>query len=247
MLAVILVYAGFVAALTGIVAIIRPIKILRLGTRVRGAALLAGGAVLTLIGMALPASEVKTAASRSRLDELVPNYQFYERHSIRIQAPPDQVYRAVRQVTAGEITFFRALTWVRRFGRRGPESILNAPERMPLLEVATRSGFISLADDPHREIVIGTIVIAPRAATARPQSTEAFRRMTEPGYAKAAMNFLIAPNDSTSTLLTTETRVYAADARTQRRFARYWRVIYPGSALIRRSWLRAVRRRVEKT
>src|SRR5205085_12342948 len=27
----------------------------------------------------------------------------------------------------GEITLFRALTWIRRFGRAGPEGILNAP------------------------------------------------------------------------------------------------------------------------
>jgi hypothetical protein len=47
------------------------------------------------------------------------------------------------------------------------------------------------------------------------------------------------------TRLTTETRVYATDASSRRRFAGYWRVIYPGSALIRRMWLRAVRERAE--
>ncbi len=30
------------------------------------------------------------------------------------------------------------------------------------------------------------------------------------------------------------------------RFAIYWRVIYPGSALIRRMWLDAIRRRAER-
>ncbi len=46
-------------------------------------------------------------------------------------------------------------------------------------------------------------------------------------------------------LVTAETRVYATDASARRRFARYWRVIYPGSALIRRRWLRAMKRRAE--
>ncbi len=45
--------------------------------------------------------------------------------------------------------------------------------------------------------------------------------------------------------LTTETRVFATDSRARRRFAVYWRVIYPGSALIRRSWLDAIKRRAE--
>jgi len=47
-------------------------------------------------------------------------------------------------------------------------------------------------------------------------------------------------------LLSTETRVYANDAASRRRFAVYWRLIYPGSALIRRMWLRAIARRAER-
>ena len=43
--------------------------------------------------------------------------------------------------------------------------------------------------------------------------------------------------------LSTATRVFANSAAARRRFARYWRIIYPGSALIRRMWLRAVERR----
>ena len=57
------------------------------------------------------------------------------------------------------------------------------------------------------------------------------------------MNFRIEPNGQGGSLLTTETRVFAADPASRRRFARYWSVIYPGSALIRREWLRAVAKR----
>jgi hypothetical protein len=38
--------------------------------------------------------------------------------------------------------------------------------------------------------------------------------------------------------------VFASDASARRRFAIYWRLIYPGSALIRRMWLRAIEKRV---
>jgi hypothetical protein len=37
--------------------------------------------------------------------------------------------------------------------------------------------------------------------------------------------------------LVTQTRVAASDASAERRFAAYWRLIYPGSAFIRRMWL----------
>jgi hypothetical protein len=43
--------------------------------------------------------------------------------------------------------------------------------------------------------------------------------------------------------LTTETRVRCTDERSRRAFARYWYVIRPFSGLVRRSWLRAARRR----
>src|SRR5262249_31840040 len=48
------------------------------------------------------------------------------------------------------------------------------------------------------------------------------------------------------TVFRTEPRVYATDSATRRAFARYWRVIYLGSSLIRRMWLRAVRKRAER-
>jgi hypothetical protein len=66
------------------------------------------------------------------------------------------------------------------------------------------------------------------------------------GYAKAVMNFYLAVRaDNTGVILTTETRILASDPATRRKFARYWRVIFPGSALIRRMWLRAIKRRAE--
>ena len=61
----------------------------------------------------------------------------------------------------------------------------------------------------------------------------------------AAMNFHIAPAGDGDSELTTETRVFAIDPQATLAFAAYWRVIYPGSALIRVMWLRAIRLRAE--
>ncbi|HEU4746901.1 MAG TPA: hypothetical protein VFS56_00260 [Gemmatimonadaceae bacterium] len=57
------------------------------------------------------------------------------------------------------------------------------------------------------------------------------------------MNFVVLPNESGGSVVSTETRVFGSSPEAQRAFARYWRVIYPGSALIRRMWLRAIKRR----
>jgi hypothetical protein len=59
------------------------------------------------------------------------------------------------------------------------------------------------------------------------------------------MNFLVEPLDGDACRVTTETRVIATDARARRAFRAYWTLVHPGSAFIRRMWLRALRRRAE--
>ena len=180
------------------------------------------------------------------LDRVTPSYQFHEVHRTTVRATSDRAYRAIKEVTASEILLFRELTWLRRFGRRGPESILNAPERRPLLDVATRTSFITLVDSP-REIVVGTVVIAPpHAPRARPISGEQFAALAaQGGYALATMNFVVTPRADGTCAVSTETRVFATDESARRRFAAYWRLINLGSAFIRLMWLRAIKRRAE--
>jgi hypothetical protein len=178
------------------------------------------------------------------LDEFSPGYDFNEVHRIRIRAPRGRIYRSIKEVTAGEIALFRALTWIRRFGRPGPESILNPPSHEPILRVATRTGFLLLADDPERELAVGIVVIAPDGVR-RPATAQQFKELEASGVAKAVMNFRIEQAGDGAWLVSTETRVHATDASARRRFARYWALIRPGSGLIRRMWLRAIKRRAE--
>ena len=110
-----------------------------------------------------------------------------------------------------------------------------------------RTGFLLLAEESDRELVIGAVVAAPPGWRLRDRPTpEAFPAFRQPNFALAAMNFRLEDAGGGETLLTTETRVFATDAAARRRFAPYWRTIYPGSALIRVMWLRAIVRRAEK-
>ena len=199
---------------------------------------------IAIAWLASPISERRVARAETRLDELMPVWQFGEYHSIEVAAPPARAYEAMRAVTADEIRLFRTLTWIRRGGRQLPESILNAGKDKPLIDVATQSGFVTLAEDPSRELVIGTVVKRPAGARVA-LDRAAFTTRLPPGYALAAMNFRVTPNSSGGSTVSTETRVYANSDAAARSFARYWRVIYPGSALIRRMWLRAIQERAE--
>ncbi|HKO56941.1 MAG TPA: hypothetical protein VJ276_13785 [Thermoanaerobaculia bacterium] len=216
------VYSGLVLTFLGL------LMLLRRRTRRRALAMIAAGLLLIIIGFLLPAPLRRVTRAATRLDAVIPAWQFREVHELRIAAPPERVYDAILRVRADEITLFRTLTWIRRCGRDLPEGILNAGNRASLIDVALRGGFTRLADDPPRELVIGTAVIG---------------RPHQPDSAFAAMNFLVLPDGAGGSLVTTETRVFANSDQARRRFSWYWRVIYPGSALIRRMWLRAIERR----
>jgi hypothetical protein len=242
----ILVYAGLIAAFLGFLSLLWPLRFLRIRSRTRGAIVFVSGIAAVLIAFNLPARETRVPTVESQLDRFMPAYQFHEFHSIRVHASREKVFQAIKEVRANEIFLFRTLTWIRRFGRPGPESLLNAPQEKPILDVALRSGFILLTEEPGREIVLGAVVAAPPGWRLRDRpAPDAFRAFRTPGFALAAMNFRLDDAGAGETLLTTETRVYATDASARRRFAPYWRTIYPGSALIRVMWLRAVRRRAE--
>jgi len=239
------VYSGLIVALVGLVLLVLFVKSGSIG-RGQAAIVMAGGVLIAAAGLALPAPESRVGRAESRLDEVVPVWQFRERHAIRIAASPERVFDALRRVRADEIFLFRTLTWIRRGGRPQPRSILDAAGRESLIDVATQSTFAFLADDPPRELVIGTVIRAPSGWRGKP-TTELFRSPPSSGFTLAAMNFLVLPDASGGSLLTTETRVFANAPAARRRFAAYWRVIYPGSALIRRMWLRAVERRATTT
>ena len=152
----------------------------------------------------------------------------------------------MKATTASEIRLFQTFTWLRRFGQALPEGVLNAPDRLPILEVATLGGFVLLVDDPPRELVVGAVVVAPASARGKgPLTPELYRTIHAPGFVKAAMNFRIEP-DGSGSRITTETRVAGTDAAAIGRFTPYWRTILPGSWILRVTWLEAIARRAER-
>jgi hypothetical protein len=216
MLLSLLLYIGLIAAIAGAIAM------LWRRTRRRAVAVALAGVVCVVIALIWPAAEERVVAAHSKLDAIMPRWQFVERHEIRIDAPPERIYSSIRNVTASEIRFFQLLTSIRCMGRcREKESILHAPADKPVLDVALGSGFRMLAADAPREVVIGSRVA--------------------PGTF-AVMNFRVERDG----LLTTETRVFSRTDGARRKFAIYWRFIRPGSGIIRRSWLEAIKRRAER-
>ena len=243
MLASLVLYGFGALALLGGMSMLRPIRLL--GIRNRWWALLAGLAGV-FYGLNRPALANYVTTAASGLDEFMPIYQFSETYSIPVHASPARVYDAVFKVSADEIPFYRTLVWIRRGMTGGQESVLNPPDGVPLITVARRTSFVKLAETPGREFVMGTVVIAPPGVRlALGADPDSFKTLDQEGFAKAAMSFTVEPLDRGWTRLRTETRVFATDPDSRDRFARYWRVITPGSALTRHMWLRAIKVRAE--
>lgn len=236
------VYAGFLLAAVGVVLTVRPIRRLGVTTRWGGLVVVGAGVLVAGVGLILPASESRVTRVETRLDEFAPVWQFREFHTIRVAAPPSRVFEAIKRVRADEIGLFRTLMWIRRGGQPLPRSILNAGDRESLIDVATKSSFVWLADEVPRELVIGTIIRAP-PGTRGAVTPQVWQEDLAPGFTLATMNFVVTADGPNRSLVSTETRVLANSPSARRRFAAYWRIIYPGSAIIRRMWLRAIERR----
>jgi hypothetical protein len=183
------------------------------------------GASLIALAVLWPAGNHTATAATTHLDQVMPAWQFRERHVTHVAAPPQRVYDSIAPVTAKEILLFKTLIAIRRLGRPAPVGIMNAPEDEPLLHLATRTSFRYVAVEPPKELVVETIIVRPRMVM-------------------ATMNFLVTPDGHGGSFLSTETRVDAIPS-VRRQFAVYWRLIRPGSGIIRVMWLRAIRKRAE--
>lgn len=187
------------------------------------------------------------------LDRFLPHYHVNEVHGITMRASPERVYRALSEVSLADMPLARALFGVRSLpallmGRSFRSSVRRQPlDGETFVEQAIRGGFVRLADVPGRELVLGTIGRFWQASGGvyRVASAQEFIDADPPGYAKAAINFFIYERNGL-TKLRTETRILIPDPRARHTFSMYWLVVQPGSALIRRIWLGAVKIRAEK-
>ena len=241
----VLVYSGIVAFLGGVVSALAPPRWFGFSRRFQ--APLAGafvGAVLFVAGWYWPVGAFDTPSPATRLDAFMPDYNFRERHEILIQAPPDRVRAALDRVAWADIGVMETLGRVRAVAMGGSARGGLSPTPIVDSVKSPRSGFF-LLDDTPREFVFGLAGQPWNNAAVRLTAAE-FRTWGKPGSIKVAANFLIEGAGNDRSRVVTETRIVACDAGSGKKMAQYWALIYPGSGMVRRSLLEAVRVRAEK-
>ncbi|MCI0690808.1 hypothetical protein L0337_02250 [candidate division KSB1 bacterium] len=241
------IYTGLAFSLIGVVLIIKPMQVLKIKSRRTGAAILLFGLFLGIVAALWPVEIHYAEASQMRLDEFMPTFHFNEVHAISIQAPPEQIFEAIKAVTPNEIRFLHLFFWIRSLPTRlrGGCSSPMLTATGPLLDEMVRSGFLLLAEETNRETVLGTIMQFTDKTLPELNDSLEFLMFDQASYVKATINFCVQEKSDGWCNVKTETRVFATDPTTLKKVAAYWRMVYPGSALLRKTFLSAVKKRVE--
>lgn len=182
------------------------------------------------------------------IDDALPVFDEVERHAVDVVASPARVYLAVRRLDLSASVMVRTLFLLRGlpalFTRRSP----SGPELSRSLDLdgLLASGFVLLAERLDVEIVLGLVgrFWTPTGGVRRVTRAE-FAAFDEPGYAKVAWNFALAPRAGGGVRLSTETRIRCLDDGSRRRFRRYWLFVRPFSGLVRHLMLGAIKRAAE--
>jgi hypothetical protein len=184
--------------------------------------------------------------AQRQIDNFLPSFHFQEHHSIHAPVPAHLAYLAAKSLRADEPS--RVMHWF--FALRSiPSRLGGTPTPAPMLaeksflEQMQTNGFL-LLQDCEAEIVLGMIGqfwrLSPKIFPMA--SVQQFVSFNEPNVGKVVAN-LCFTNQPNGCLIETETRVYTPDSKTRRYFGLYWIIIRLGSGLIRRMWLRAIRKK----
>lgn len=189
------------------------------------------------------------------LDDMMPRFDVVERHTTLVRAAPEAVFAAIRTADLASGRLARLLLVL-----RGVPAAILAPGagfdelkrrwqrtdgRITRLVDFERQRFRVVAERVPEELVIGLLgqFWTPSGGLCADVGAETFTAGPPAGQALAGWNFTVIPRGETSELRT-ETRVLCApDARWK--FLLYWSLIRPGSGLIRRAMLAAIRKEAE--
>lgn len=167
-------------------------------------------------------------------NKYLPTFHFAEKHQINIHSSPQKISFNLTRLDLSQSRLIRFLFFLR-----------GLPLTMMTLEGLGKGKFKTLEIINDQELIIGLIgrfwIPAGDLQDFVPSD---FISVHHPGFAKATWNFRLVPH-GTDTLLETETRIFCADEKSRKKFARYWFFIRPFSGIIRKEILKSIKRKAE--
>jgi hypothetical protein len=173
----------------------------------------------------------------SLLDRLIPAPRLLEVSHVDLAAPPERVWSVVRHGELARSKLTRALFELRALPERLTGSHASTSLSIDALCSSPESpGFSLLLEEAPRELAVGAIgkVWKPVIEFVHVPDAASFLDLADSGLIKVAWSLRTLPLAERDCRLEIEVRVDATDEAAWAKFERYFRLIGPGSHLIRR-------------
>jgi hypothetical protein len=245
-------WIGAILFVAGLISLIHPLDFLFMAKRTIAVCVILCGLLISVSSLLWPVTSKQSPTSDQQIDGLLPVFSFNEFHEVRIKASPEEVKEVFRVTGVKDIPIVHLMMKIRGIADEEVDMSDRVSNNKAGTDTFSTPDFNFFVVAPHEYISV--MILKPNMISdnkeqpAPPEisTLEQFITFNEPGYMKVAINFRIIGTDKKETLLTTETRVEGTSKTDNYMFSRYWRVIYPGSAIIRRVWLDTIKKKAEK-
>ncbi|MGV8137325.1 MAG: hypothetical protein AB2L20_19085 [Mangrovibacterium sp.] len=244
-------WIGVIVVIIGITSLIYPLTFLFIQNSVIATCVILTGILLSGISLFYPVKEKQTSTTNQKIDDVLPYYSFNEFHEVRIKASPEKVKQVLQNIGVKDIPVAHLLMKIRGIANVDvdlSDRVSNNLVASDTVSTPDFNFFVMAPDEWITVMILKSVIITNNANKPAPpeiKTLDKFKAFNKPGYVKVAVNFRFISTNNKETILTTETRNKGITIKDNRIFGYYWRIIYPGSAIIRRVWLDTIKKKAE--
>lgn len=244
-------WIGLILTVVGIISLIHPLAFLFVLNRTIAADVVFVGILICLVSLFSPAIFYHSKTHNQKIDALLPVFTSNEFHEVCINAPIEKVKQVLTVTGVKDIPVARLLMIIRGIADEDVDLSDRASNNQVGAETISTPDFNFFVVSPDEWVtvmILKAVIITNDADKPAPPeilTLEQFEAFNDPGYVKVAVNFRFIRKSDDQTILTTETRNNGITLKDSHVFGIYWRIIYPGSAIIRRVWLDTIKKKAQ--
>ena len=244
-------WIGLILTIIGTISLIKPLVFLFILNRIIAVFVILGGILISAISLLYPVKTLHSPTNNQKIDDLLPDFAFNEFHKVRINASTEKVQQILQVTGVKDIPAARLLMKIRGIADEDVDLSDRASNNLVGTNTVSTPDFnffVVAPDEWITVMILKSVIITNNANQPAPPkitSLEQFTSFNQSGYVKVAVNFRFIAANNNETILTTETRNNGITQKDNRIFGYYWRIIYPGSAIIRRVWLDTIKKKAQ--
>lgn len=242
-------WIGVIFIITGVISLFYPLAFLFILNRFIAILVVIGGIIISAISLLYPVKIRHSQTNNQKIDNLLPDFAFNELHEVNINASSEKIKQILQVTGVKDIPIARLLMKIRGIADEDVDLSDRASNNLIASDTISTPDFnffVVAPDEWITVMILKSVIIINNANQPAPpeiSTLEQFTSFNKPGYIKVVVNFRFISINENKTILTTETRNNGITHKDNRIFGYYWRIIYPGSAIIRRVWLDTIKKK----